>query len=152
MEWRRDGYLISTDPGLLDREAIWRFLRTAYWSPNVPRAVVERSIEHSLVFGLYAPDGDQAGFARAVTDHATFAWLGDVFVLEPHRGKGLGVWLVETILSYLDLQGVRKVVLATADAHGLYERFGFGPIDPERMMARSVAVPTGVSLAEPPRS
>jgi GNAT superfamily N-acetyltransferase len=152
MEWRRDGYLISTDPGRLDREAIWRFLRTAYWSPNVPRAVVERSIQHSLVFGLYAPDGDQAGFARAVTDRATFAWLGDVFVLEPHRRKGLGVWLVETILSHPDLRGVRKILLATADAHGLYERFGFGRIDPERMMALEVTATTDLSSEEPPRS
>jgi GNAT superfamily N-acetyltransferase len=152
MEWRRDGYLISTDPARLDREAIWRFLRTAYWSPNVPRAVVERSIEHSLVFGLYAPDSAQAGFARAVTDQATFAWLGDVFVLEPHRGRGLGVWLVETILSHPDLRRVRRFMLATADAHGLYRRFGFEQIDPERMMERSVAAPADITSVGPPRS
>ena len=152
MEWRRDGYLISTDAGRLDREAIWRFLRTSYWSPNVPREVVERSIEHSLVFGLYAPGGAQAGFARAITDRATFAWVADLFVLEQHRGRGLGVWLVETVLSHPDLEAVRKVMLATADAHGLYERFGFAPSDPQRTMESTVAAPYGVSLELPPRS
>jgi GNAT superfamily N-acetyltransferase len=151
MEWRRNGYLISTDPGRLDREAIWGFLRTAYWSPNVPRAVVERSIENSLAFGLYAPDSDQAGFARAITDRATFAWIADLFVFEQHRGKGLGVWLVETVLSHPHVQPVRKVTLATADAHGLYERFGFAPADPERLMQRS-GPPLELSPQEPPRS
>jgi GNAT superfamily N-acetyltransferase len=136
MEATRDGYVISTDPARLDTETIWRFLRTSYWSPNVPREVVERSIEHSLVFGLYAPDGAQAGFARVVTDRITFGWIGDVFVLEPHRGAGLGVWLVETVLSHPDVQGVRKLILGTADAHGLYERFGFRPMDTTRMMER----------------
>ena len=134
MERRRDGYVISTDPARLDRDAIWRFLRTAYWSPGVAREVVERSIEHSLVFGLYAPDGSQAGFARAVTDRATFAWIADLFVLEGHRGRGLGVWLAETVLSHPDLGGVRRFMLGTADAHGLYERFGFEPADPRRLM------------------
>jgi GNAT superfamily N-acetyltransferase len=135
MEWRRDGYLISTDPVALDREAIWRFLRTAYWSPGVAREVVERAIENSLVFGLYSPQGDQAGFARVVTDCARFAWLADVFVIESHRGTGLGVWLVDTVLSHPDLATVR-FVLGTADAHGLYERFGFEPADPQRIMDR----------------
>ncbi len=135
MEQRRDGYLISNDAALLDREAIWRFLRTSYWSPGIARDVVVRAIEHSLVFGLYAPDGAQAGFARVVTDRARFAWLADVFVLEAHRGKDLGVWLVETIVAHPELAGLR-LVLATADAHGLYERFGFTAVDPERMMER----------------
>lgn len=135
MELRRDGYLISTDPGQLDREAIWRFLETAYWSPGVSREVVERGIENSSVFGLYAPGGEQAGFARVVTDKARFAWLADVFVLEAHRGRGLGTWLVETVVSHPELAGLR-LVLATADAHGLYERFGFAPVDPARMMER----------------
>jgi GNAT superfamily N-acetyltransferase len=134
VEWRRDGYLISTDPARLDREAIWQFLRAAYWSPDVPREVVERSLERSLVFGLYGPEGGQAGFARAVTDGATFAWIADVFVLDRHRQHGLGVWLVETVLSHPDLRGVRRVMLATADAHGLYRRFGFSAVDAERLM------------------
>jgi GNAT superfamily N-acetyltransferase len=135
MEWRRDGYLISTDPVRLDREAIWRFLRTTYWSSDVARDVVERSIENSLAFGLYSPQGTQAGFARVVTDRARFAWLSDVFVLEEHRGIGLGVWLVGTTLSHPELSAVR-FVLGTADAHGLYERFGFEPADPGRLMDR----------------
>jgi GNAT superfamily N-acetyltransferase len=135
MELRRDGYLISTDPARLDREAIWRFLRTTYWSPDVPRDVVERAIGNSLAFGLFAPQGDQAGFARVVTDRARFAWLADVFVLGAHRGRGLGVWLVETVLAHPDLTGLRWV-LGTADAHGLYERFGFAPVDGARMMER----------------
>jgi GNAT superfamily N-acetyltransferase len=135
MEHRRDGYLISTDPDRLDRAAIWRFLQTSYWSPGIAREVVERAIEHSPVFGLYAPDGAQAGFARAVTDHARFAWLADVFVLEAHRGRGLGVWLVETIVAHPELARMR-IVLATADAHGLYERFGFVPVDAPRWMER----------------
>ena len=134
METRRDEYLISTDPGRLDLEAIWRFLRTAYWSPNVPREVVERSIGRSLVFGLYA-DGEQVGFARVVTDGATFAWIADLFVLEGHRGRGLGVWLVETVLSHPDLREVRQIVLGTADAHELYRRFGFAPIEANHLMA-----------------
>jgi GNAT superfamily N-acetyltransferase len=124
MEWTRDGYRISTDPAELDLEVLHGFLRNAYWSPGVPREVIARSIEHSLNFGLYE-NGDQVGFARVVTDCATFAWLADVFVLEPHRRRGLGVWLVETVLAHPDLQGLRRHMLATADAHKLYARFGF---------------------------
>lgn len=135
MEWRSDGYLISTDRGRLDREAIWRFLRTAYWSPNVERDVVERAIENSLSFGLFDPNDSQAGFARVVTDRARFAWLADVFVLEEHRGKGLGIWLVETVLGRPELTGLR-VLLATEDAHGLYSRFGFVSVDGARIMER----------------
>jgi GNAT superfamily N-acetyltransferase len=135
MEWRSDGYLISTDRGRLDREAIWRFLRTAYWSPNVERDVVERAIENSLSFGLFDPNGSQAGFARVVTDRARFAWLADVFVLEEHRGKGLGIWLVETVLGRPELTGLR-VLLATEDAHELYSRFGFVSVDGARIMER----------------
>jgi GNAT superfamily N-acetyltransferase len=135
MQARRDGYLISTDPGLLDREAIWSFLRTSYWSPGIAREVVDRGIDNSLVFGLYDAAGAQAGFARAVTDRARFAWLADVFVLGEHRGRGLGVWLVETVIAHPDVAGLR-LMLATADAHGLYARFGFVPADPERILDR----------------
>lgn len=135
MRSANDGYVISTDPARLDREAIWSFLRTSYWSPGIERDVVERAIEHALVFGLYAPDGAQAGFARVVTDHARFAWLADVFVLEEHRGRGLGVWLVDTVVAHPQLAGLR-IVLATADAHGLYERFGFVPVAPGRWLER----------------
>jgi GNAT superfamily N-acetyltransferase len=134
VEWTRDGFEISTDRDRLDRELVWRFLRTAYWSPNVPRDVVESSIDASLCFGIYAPGGAQAGFARAVTDAATFAWIADLFVLEEHRERGLGVWLVETILAHPDLANVRRVMLATADAHDLYRRFGFATADARRVM------------------
>ncbi|MQA74869.1 MAG: GNAT family N-acetyltransferase [Solirubrobacterales bacterium] len=134
---RRDGYELSDDPARLDLDAIWSFLRTAYWSPNVPREVVERSLANSLCLGLYAPGGEQAGFARAITDRATFAWIADVFVLDGHRGGGRGIWLVETLLEHPALSGLRRTLLATADAHGLYRRFGFSAIDaPERLMDR----------------
>jgi GNAT superfamily N-acetyltransferase len=123
--WRRGDYLISTDPGRLDLGLVHRYLsEDAYWSAGVSREVVERSIEHSLNFGLYR-DEEQVGFARVVTDYATFAWLADVFVLEPHRRRELGKWLVETVLGHPELRGLRRWLLATKDAHALYERFGF---------------------------
>jgi GNAT superfamily N-acetyltransferase len=137
MVWRRDGYEISSDPARLDREAIWEFLRASYWWPDDARPeAVGKVIDNSpLVFGLYDAAGSQAGFARVVTDRCRFAWLADVFVLEPHRGQGLGVWLVQTVLDHPELESIR-VVLGTADAHGLYERFGFRPVDSARMMER----------------
>lgn len=136
MEWRNgDGYAISDDPKRVDRQAVWSFLRTSYWSPGIAPETVSRGIDHSLVFSLLAPDGAQAGFARAVTDRARFAWLADVFVLDAHRGRGLGVWLVKTALDHPDLRGLR-IMLGTADAHGLYERFGFRHVDPGRLMER----------------
>ena len=134
MEWRRDGYLISTDPARVDLDLVHGFLRTAYWSPNVPREVVERSIENSLVFGLYEQGGAQVGFARVVTDRAAFGYLADVFVLDEHRGGGLGKWLIETVLAHPDLQSLRRIVLGTQDAHSLYERYGFKPADASRIM------------------
>lgn len=137
MNLTRDGYLLSDERERLDLELIWEYLRASYWSPNVPRDVVERSLAGSLCLGLYDPAGAQAGFARAVTDAATFAWIADVFVLEQHRGHGLGVWLVESLLAHPDLDGLRSVMLATRDAHSLYERFGFESIN-ERMMIRGV--------------
>lgn len=131
----RDGYEISTDRRRLDLDVVHGFLRGAYWSPGVPRNVVERAIEHSLCFGLYAPGGEQVGFARVVTDRAAIAYLADVFVLPVHRGRGLGVWLIETVLAHPDLQGLRRFELATADAHALYARFGFAPFrQPERQL------------------
>jgi GNAT superfamily N-acetyltransferase len=135
MRSERDGYEIDMDAARLDRHAIHAFLRDdAYWSPGVPFEVVDRAIDGSLPFGLYAPDGAQAGFARVVADGATFAWLADVFVLEAHRGRGLGKWLVETVLSHPALMRARRVNLATWDAHSLYERFGFRAADPTRTM------------------
>ena len=136
-----DGYEISTDPGRLDVDMVHRFLSTdAYWSPGVSREVVERSIANSMAFGVYAADGAQVGFARVVTDRATFGWLADVFVLPAHRGRGVSKQLVETILAHPDLQSLRRWMLGTADAHGLYRRYGFAPLERvERFMAREGA-------------
>jgi GNAT superfamily N-acetyltransferase len=134
--WRRGEYLISTDTSRLDLDLVHRFLsEEAYWSPGVPREIVELSIENSLNFGLYRGD-EQVGFARVVTDYATFAWLADVFVVEPHRRRGLGKWLVETVVSHPKLKPLRRWILATADAHGLYSRLGFRPAagDPRFMV------------------
>ena len=130
-------YTISTDRDRLDLDRIHRFLSTeAYWSPGVAREVVERSIENSLCFGVYAPGGEQVGFARVVTDRATFAWLADVYVESEHRGHGLGKRLVSEVLEHPDLQGLRRWMLGTADAHELYRRFGFdGLQDVQRFMA-----------------
>ena len=134
MVWHRDGYEISDDPGRLDLDVVHRFLsQDAYWSPGVERDVVERSIAGSINFGVFSGEG-QVGFARVVSDRATFAWLADVFILEPERGRGLGKWLVETVLGHPELQGLRRWTLATADAHGLYRAFGFEPADPRRFM------------------
>jgi GNAT superfamily N-acetyltransferase len=130
-------YEISTDPARLDLDRIHRFLSTeAYWSPGVARDVVERSIENSLPFGVYAEDGSQVGFARVVTDYATFAWLADVYIEQDHRGHGLGKRLVAEVLEHPDLQGLRRWMLGTADAHELYRRFGFDELrDVKRFMA-----------------
>ncbi len=125
--WRREPYVVDTDPRRVDLALVHGFLRTAYWSPGIPRAVVARAIEHSLPFGLYHDDGSQRGFARVVSDRAVHALLCDVFVLPADRGRGLGAWLVECALSHPDLQGLRRWALATADAHELYGRFGFAP-------------------------
>jgi len=122
--WQRDGYLISTDASMLDLEVVHGYLSRSYWAAGVPEDVVRRSIENSLCFGVYRGE-EQAGFARVVTDRATFAYLADVFVLEEHRGQGIGKWLVEVILSHPDLQGLRRWMLATRDAHDLYRRYAF---------------------------
>jgi GNAT superfamily N-acetyltransferase len=132
---REDGYAITTDPQRIDLDVVWGFLRESYWSPGIERDTVVRGVANSIPFSLCDPHGSQAGFARVVTDRARFAWLADVFVLEAHRGRGLGVWLVQTIVSHPELSGLR-MLLATADAHGLYARFGFEPVDEARMMER----------------
>ena len=137
--WHRGEYFISTDRALIDLDAVHRFLSDeSYWSRGVTRDVVARSIEHSVAFGLYheTPSGPrQAGFARAITDLATIAYVADVFVLPEHRGRGLGVWMMECMRAHAALQDLRIWRLATADAHSLYEKFGFRPLaHPERMM------------------
>ena len=135
--WERGDYLISTDRSRLDVELIHNFLsRTSYWASGRTLDVVQRSIENSLAFGIYQ-DNDQVGFARVVTDYATFAWIADVFVVPEHRGRGLSKWLMEVMMSHPQLQGFRRWVLATKDAHSLYARFGFIPMHrPERWMER----------------
>ena len=135
--WERGDYLISTDRSRLDVELIHDFLsRRSYWANGRTLEIVQRSIENSLAFGIYKED-DQVGFARVVTDYATFAWVADVFVLPEHRGRDLSKWLMEVMLSHPQLQGFRRWVLATKDAHSLYARFGFIPMHrPERWMER----------------
>ena len=137
-EWRRGGYVISTDPSMLDLGAVHGFLQRSYWAADRPLETVQRSVERSLNFGLYrAGDRCQVGFARVVTDFATFAWLCDVFVDEDHRGQGLGVWLMETVVGHPELQCLRLWMLGTRDAHGLYEKIGFTPLSvPERWMQK----------------
>jgi GNAT superfamily N-acetyltransferase len=134
MEWSRGGFTISTDPERLDRALIHEFLAGSYWAKAIPREVVDRSIEGSLNFSVY--EGDvQVGFARVITDRATFAYLADVFVLESHRGRGLAVWLMEVIQAHPELRNLRRWVLVTRDAHELYRKFGFREIeDPGRCM------------------
>jgi GNAT superfamily N-acetyltransferase len=124
IEQRRGSYLISTDPARLDARAVHAYLTQSYWAAGIPLDVVERAIRGSLCIGLY-DDRRQVGFARAVTDRATFAYLADVYVLESHRGQGLAVWMVGTLFAHPDLQGLRRLSLVTKDAHGLYARFGF---------------------------
>jgi GNAT superfamily N-acetyltransferase len=134
MERRREGYLVSTDPARLDAEAIHAFLRTSYWAPARSLEAVRRSLRHSLCFGLYR-DGRQVGLARVVTDYATFAYLCDVYVLPEERGRGLGLWLMECVMSYPQLQRLRRFLLFTKDAHELYRKFGFAEcLAPERVM------------------
>ena len=127
-------YDISTDPSRLQLDAIHAYLARSYWSPGIPRDVVARGIANSMCFGLYQGES-QVGFARVITDKASFAYLADVYVLEEHRGRGLSKRLVGEILAHPDLQGLRRVLLATADAHGLYAQFGFQALAaPDRMM------------------
>ncbi len=149
IEHRRDEYVLSTDPARLDLDVIFGFLTNCYWSKGIPREVVARSIEHSLCFGIYdVADSEnprlanearrgasQVGFARVISDFATIAYLGDVFVLESHRGRGLSRWMMESIMQHPALQGLRRWILLTRDAHGLYKQFGFStPKAPELWM------------------
>jgi len=127
MEQRRGEFVVSTDRARLDLDAIHEFLTNCYWAKGIPRAIVARSIENSLCFGAYA-EGKQVGFARVISDYATYAYIGDVFVLESFRGRGLGKWLMECIMQHPRLQGLRRWSLVTRDGHGLYSRFGFEPL------------------------
>ncbi len=129
-------YEISADRGRLDVRAIHAFLRQSYWSPGIPLATIECAVENSVCVGTYA-GVQQVGFARMVTDKATFAYLADVYVLEEHRGNGLSRRMMEVLTQLPDLQGIRRMMLVTRDAHGLYEKFGFAPLaTPSRFMER----------------
>jgi GNAT superfamily N-acetyltransferase len=130
----RGGYSISADRARLDVAAIHAYLTRSYWSPGVPLAVVVRAVANSLCFGVFH-GADQVGFARVITDRATFAYLADVYVLEAHRGRGLSKWLMTAVLAHEDLQRLRRFMLATRDAHGLYRQFGFVDLaNPSRIM------------------
>ena len=133
-EWQRDEFTISTDPARLDLDGIYAYLGNSYWASGIPRDVFERSVRHALCFGVYE-GARQVGFARVVTDFATVAYVGDVFVLEAWRGRGLSRWLMEVVMAHPELQGFRRWILLTRDAHGLYTKFGFTPLgDPGRWM------------------
>ncbi len=123
-EWTRGEYTISDDRSRVDAAFVQSYLRRSYWAKDIPLDVVQRAIEHSLCFGIYGSAG-QVGFARVVTDYATFAYVADVFVIEDHRGKALSVWLMECIAEHPRLQGLRRWMLGTRDAHTLYEKTGF---------------------------
>jgi GNAT superfamily N-acetyltransferase len=132
--WAKRDFEISTDPSRIDVETVHEFLTNSYWAKGITVDTVQQSIENSLCFGVYYGE-QQVGFARIITDRATFAYLADVFILPAYRGRGLSSWLMECIVGHPDLQGLRRWMLATKDAHGLYERFGFTAIRrPERWM------------------
>jgi GNAT superfamily N-acetyltransferase len=134
-EYRRGDFLISTDREHLDLDVVHGFLTNSYWAKGIPRKTVESSIQHSLCFGIYEGGDAQVGFARVISDFATFAYVGDVFVLESHRGRGLSKWLMECITQHPALQNLRRWILTTRDAHGLYAQVGFTPVkSPERFM------------------
>ena len=130
----QNDYCISTDKSRLDIHIIHHFLKASYWATGIPLETVERSIAGSLCFGVYHAS-EQIGFARVISDLATFAYLADVFILEAYRGQGLSKWLLETIMSHPDLHGLRRWMLATRDAHELYRKFGFETVkSPDRWM------------------
>ena len=145
-EYHRDGFSVSTDKSRLDVDLVHEFLsKSSYWAKGRSLDVTQKSLEHSLCFGVY--DGSrQVGLARVVTDYATFAWLCDVFILESHRGRGLGKWLIECVVACPDLQGLKNFLLATRDAHKLYGRYGgFKSLEkPEKWMARTTRGPAVV--------
>lgn len=142
MEWHHvdanaGRYTVSDDAARLDATAIHSYLVRSYWAKGIPLAIVERSLRESLALGLYAADGAQVGLARVISDRATFAYLCDVYVLEQHRGRGLSKFLMRCVNDHPDLQQLRRFMLATADAHGLYTQFGFTPPSrPDRLMER----------------
>lgn len=136
MDWQRQPYRITDDPEAVDLQVVHAFLSQSYWARGIPRETVARAVAHSLPFSLFEGER-QIGFARAVTDRATFADLADVFVVSEQRGRGLGAWLVSTVLGHPELQGLRRWLLATRDAHGLYLGLGFTvPANPSIFLTR----------------
>jgi len=142
LEKHGDGFTISTDPSRLNVDVIHGYLTRSYWAANIPRDVVERSLRNSLCFGVYE-GRQQVGFARVVTDLATFAYVADVFVLETHRGLGLSKWLMQVMLGHPDLRYVRRWHLVTRDAQGLYRQFGFAEPAPGKHMELTRERPYG---------
>ena len=137
MQWTNEKYLITTDVSKVDVDVVHQFLSAeSYWAKGIPRETVERSLPHSICFSVLH-QGVFIGFARVISDHATVAYVGDVFVLPAHRGKGIAKWLMECITSHPELRGLRRWMLATADAHELYSQFGFTPLKaPARWMEK----------------
>lgn len=134
MDWHKNGYVISTDKSRLHVDAIHSSLSQCYWSLGVPLHIIEKAIAGSICFGIYF-DEQQVGFSRVITDHATFGYLADVYVVEEHKGKGLSKWMLSCVFSHPELQDLRRFMLATSDAHGLYQKFGFDELSkPEIMM------------------
>ncbi|MCA1580457.1 MAG: GNAT family N-acetyltransferase [Acidobacteria bacterium] len=134
MEWTRGEFSISTDPARVDAAAAHEFLSRSYWAGGIPREFVDRAIDGSIAFAMFH-EGRQIGFARVITDRSTYAYLSDVYVLEAWRGRGLALWLMETIRAHPDLQNLRRWMLSTRDAHPLYARAGFQPLaHPDRFM------------------
>ena len=125
MQIQRDGYIIDTDRARLDLDVIHDFLANqSYWAQGRSQARVQTALDNSLCFGVYTEAGEQVGLARVVTDHATFAWICDVFIVPAHRGRGLSKWLVQEVVAYPKLQGLKHLLLATRDAHTLYQKYG----------------------------
>lgn len=120
-----EGYKISCDKREMNLSVIHGYISRSYWASGIPLEIMSRAINNSLCFGVFLESGEQVGFSRMITDKATFAYLADVFILETHQGKGLSKWLMKTIIEHPELQGLRRIALATRDAHGLYEQFGF---------------------------
>lgn len=122
------GLKISSNTADMDLNVIHHFLTNSYWAKGISFELVERAVQHSLCFGVFTDNNEQVGFARMITDRTSFAYLADVFIIDDYRGKGLSKWLMQEIMRHPDLQGLRRMVLVTADAHGLYEQVGFKPL------------------------
>jgi GNAT superfamily N-acetyltransferase len=136
-EHQHDGYLISDDPARIDVDAVHHYLTRSYWAEGIPRDVVAQALAHSLAIGIYAPKGEQVGLVRVISDYTTFAYICDVYVLEPHRGRGLSKAAMNAVMTHPRLQRLRRMQLVTQDAHGLYVRYGFNVVaQPERHMER----------------